>query len=48
MQNLSKTTFKMPVDLKVKVKEMAKSEGKTMSGLILEMLIEGLESRKIQ
>lgn len=46
MQELKKTTFKMPVDLKIEVKQLAKSEGKTMSGLILEMIYEGLESRK--
>ena len=46
MTELSKTTFKMPVDLKNQVKELAKKQNTTMSDLILEMLIEGYEKRK--
>jgi predicted DNA-binding protein len=46
MSELSKTTFKMPVDLKNQVKSLAKQQNTTMSALILEMLKEGFESRK--
>lgn len=46
MTELSKTTFKMPVDLKNQVKELAKKQNTTMSALILKMLIEGYEKRK--
>lgn len=46
MTELSKTTFKMPADLKNQVKELAKKQNTTMSALILEMLIEGYEKRK--
>lgn len=46
MSKLSKTTFKMPVDLKNQVKSLAKEQNTTMSALILEMLKEGHESRK--
>ena len=46
MTDLHKTTFKMPVDLKNQVKELAKKQNTTMSALILEILIEGYESRK--
>ena len=46
MSELSKTTFKMPVDLKNQVKSLAKEQNTTMSALILEMIYEGYESRK--
>lgn len=46
MKEFSKTTFKMPVDLKNQVKRLAKQQSTTMSALILEMLQEGYESRK--
>lgn len=46
MTDLHKTTFKMPVDLKNQVKELAKKQNTTMSALILELLIEGYEKRK--
>lgn len=46
MTDLSKTTFKMPVDLKNQVKSLAKKQNTTMSALILEMLKEGYENRK--
>ncbi len=46
MTELSKTTFKMPTDLKNQVKLLAKQQNKTMSALILEMIYEGYEFRK--
>ena len=46
MSELSKTTFKMPTDLKNQVKLLAKQQNKTMSALILEMIYEGYEFRK--
>ena len=46
MTELSKTTFKMPTDLKNQVKLQAKNENTTMSDLILEMIREGYEKRK--
>ena len=46
MNKLSKTTFKMPIDLKNQVKLLAKQKNKTMSALILEMIYESYESRK--
>ena len=46
MSELSKTTFKMPIDLKNQVKILAKQQNTTMSALILEMIYEGYESRK--
>ena len=46
MSELSKTTFKMPTDLKNQVKLLAKQQNKTMSTLMLEMIYEGYESRK--
>ena len=48
MTELSKTTFKMPTDLKNQVKTLAKQENTTMSALILQMLKEGYESRKTE
>ena len=48
MTELSKTTFKMPTDLKNQVKLQAKKENTTMSALILEMLIEGYEKRRLK
>ncbi len=46
MTELSKTTFKMPTDLKNQVKLQAKKENTTMSALILEMIKESYKSRK--
>lgn len=46
MSELSKTTFKMPTDLKNQVKTLAKQQNTTMSALILKMIYEGYESRK--
>ena len=46
MTELSKTTFKMPTDLKNQVKLQAKNENTTMSDLILEMIRESYEKRK--
>jgi predicted transcriptional regulator len=48
MTELSKTTFKMPTDLKNQVKSLAKKENTTMSALILEMLVEGYEKRRLK
>ena len=46
MTELSKTTFKIPTDLKNQVKLQAKKENTTMSALILEMIKESYKSRK--
>ena len=46
MSKLSKTTFKMPIDLKNRVKLLAKEQNKTMTALILEMIYEGYKNRK--
>lgn len=46
MFELSKTTFKIPTDLKNQVKLLAKQQNKTMSSLILEMIYECYENRK--
>ena len=48
MTELSKTTFKMPTDLKSQVKSLAKKENTTMSALILEMFVEGYEKRRLK
>ncbi len=46
MSNVSRTTINLPVDLKKELKKVAIDEDVTLSGLILKMINEGMESRK--
>ena len=45
MSDVSKTTINLPVDLKKELKKMAIDEDTSLSGLIIKMINEGLESR---
>lgn len=47
MSDVSRTTINLPVDLKKELKKVAIDEDVTLSGLILKMINEGMESRKI-
>ena len=42
---ISKTTINLPVDVKKELKKMAIDEDTSLSGLIIKMINEGLESR---
>ena len=46
MSDVSRTTINRPVDLKKELKKVAIDEDVTLSGLILKMINEGMESRK--
>ncbi|MCI7429041.1 MULTISPECIES: Met repressor [Methanobrevibacter] len=46
MSDVSRTTINLPVDLKKELKKVAIDEDVTLSGLILKMINEGMESRK--
>ena len=46
MSDVSRTTITLPVDLKKELKKVAIDEDVTLSGLILKMINEGMESRK--
>ena len=46
MSDVSKTTINLPTDLKKELKIMAIREDTSLSGLILQMINEGYESRK--
>ena len=46
MSDISKTTINIPVDLKKELKKIAIDEDTSLSGLIIQMINEGLESRK--
>ena len=46
MSDVSRTTINIPVDLKKELKKVAIDEDVTLSGLILKMINEGMESRK--
>ena len=45
MSDISKTTINLPVDVKKELKKMAIDEDTSLSGLIIKMINEGLESR---
>ena len=45
MTDISKTTINLPVDVKKELKKMAIDEDTSLSGLIIKMINEGLESR---
>lgn len=45
MSDISKTTINLPVDVKKELKKMAIDEDTSLSGLIITMINEGLESR---
>ena len=45
MSDISKTTVNLPVDLKKELKKLAIDEDTSLSGLIIKMIEEGLESR---
>ena len=46
MSDISKTTINLPVDLKKELKKIAIDEDTYLSGLILKMIEEGMNSRK--
>ena len=46
MSDVCRTTINLPVDLKKELKKVAIDEDVTLSGLILKMINEGMESRK--
>ena len=46
MSDVSRTTINLPVELKKELKKVAIDEDVTLSGLILKMINEGMESRK--
>ena len=46
MSDISKTTINLPVDLKKELKKIAIDEDTSLSGLIIKMINEGMESRK--
>lgn len=46
MSDVSRKTINLPVDLKKELKKVAIDEDVTLSGLILKMINEGMESRK--
>jgi metal-responsive CopG/Arc/MetJ family transcriptional regulator len=48
MSDISKTTINLPVELKKELKKLAIDEDTSLSGLILKMINEGLESRNKQ
>ncbi|WP_305554776.1 ribbon-helix-helix protein, CopG family [Methanobrevibacter sp. V74] len=45
MSDISKTTINLPKDLKKELKKLAIDEDTSLSGLIIKMIKEGLESR---
>ncbi len=45
MSDISKTTINLPVELKKELKKLAIDEDTSLSGLIIKMIHEGLESR---
>lgn len=45
MSDISKTTINLPVDLKKELKKIAIDEDTSLSGLIIKMINEGMESR---
>ncbi|MEE1129254.1 MAG: Met repressor [Methanobrevibacter sp.] len=45
MSDISKTTINLPVDLKKELKKIAIDEDTSLSGLILKMIEEGMNSR---
>ena len=45
MSDISKTTINLPVDLKKELKKIAIDEDTSLSGLIIKMIEEGMESR---
>ena len=45
MSDISKTTINLPVEVKKELKKMAIDEDTSLSGLIIQMINEGLESR---
>ena len=48
MTNTSKTTINLPKDMKKELKKIAIDEDTSLSGLILKMIEEALENRKIE
>ena len=46
MSEISKTTINLPKDLKKELKKMAIDEDTSLSGLIIKMIEEGMQSRK--
>jgi hypothetical protein len=46
MSDISKTTINLPIDLKKELKKLAIDEDTSLSGLIIKMIEEGMESRK--
>ena len=46
MSDISTTTINLPVDLKKELKKIAIDEDTSLSGLIIKMINEGMESRK--
>jgi len=45
MSDISKTTINLPKDLKKELKKMAIDEDTSLSGLIIKMIKEGMQSR---
>ena len=45
MSDISKTTINLPIDLKKELKKIAIDEDTSLSGLIIKMIEEGMESR---
>ena len=45
MSDISKTTINLPLEVKKELKKMAIDEDTSLSGLIIKMINEGLESR---
>lgn len=46
MSEISKTTINLPKELKKELKKMAIDEDTSLSGLIIKMIEEGMQSRK--
>ena len=46
ISEISKTTINLPKDLKKELKKMAIDEDTSLSGLIIKMIEEGMQSRK--
>ena len=46
MSEISKTTINLPKDLKKELKKLAIDEDTSLSGLIIKMIEEGMQSRK--
>ena len=45
MSDISKTTINLPIDMKKELKKMAIDEDTSLSGLIVKMIEEGMQSR---